>query len=633
MNPGDRYGRYQAIRLLGRGAMGEVYLARDTETQRQIALKIVYKGPDREDQEVVDAERFGAEIQKRLSGYDRRVARVNRYGEINGDLFIEMEYIEGEDLSTILGRGPVAPGFATHISIELCEMLENLTCFTTTIAGREFTGIIHGDLKPRNVRLNAQNQVKVLDFGIAKALSQTRKYTMNVFASTAYCSPERLETQNMDSHSDLWSLGVLMYQMLAGHLPFEEPTKERLERRIRSSAPPEPLAPTCPEPLGRIIFKMLARDPGRRYQSATELKEDLARFRRGDAVLAAAPEFDNDATIRTGPLPPPSGSGGAADDGTVRTMLGPAKAAPIVWPPKGQRNQTALGCMAVLAGALLVLFIFAIVQWNFWNDASRLKADLKAERVTDLNDAWNRYQALANRSHLGILLWGAKDALKKRLIAAADDVILDYRNNDAPSVGEPEWVRAKNDLARALELDPDDNQVKGRLRLCEGHLDRIYADRLRSPARQRQLNVAAAKFNEASELLKKSPDPYLGLARLYVYDMNDMDRAEDALKKADKYGHPMGKRETAQLADGYLRRGDRFWRQALGMTQNLQQEREYLDKAHDDYLHAAELYQRVGLFGDAPRNQNIAIQDEQKVEQRLNELQTRTIGSNEGLPH
>src|SRR5205807_6634484 len=153
------------------------------------------------------------------------------------------------DLSTILNRGPVTPGFATLVAIELCEMLEKLSAFTTTIGDREFAGIIHGDLKPRNIRLNQQNQVKALDFGIAKALSHTRKYTMNVFASTAYCSPERLETQSMDSHSDLWSVGVLLYQMVAGHQPFEEPTKERLDRRIRSGAPPDPLPADCPEPL------------------------------------------------------------------------------------------------------------------------------------------------------------------------------------------------------------------------------------------------------------------------------------------------------------------------------------------------------------------------------------------------
>ena len=107
MNAGDRFGRYHIIRLLGRGAMGQVYLARDTEFDREIALKLVYKGPDAEDQEVLDAERLGAELQKRLSGRDPRVVAVNRYGEVAGDLFIDMEYIEGEDLSAILARGSV----------------------------------------------------------------------------------------------------------------------------------------------------------------------------------------------------------------------------------------------------------------------------------------------------------------------------------------------------------------------------------------------------------------------------------------------------------------------------------------------------------------------------------------------
>src|SRR5229473_1491695 len=148
MNPGDDWGRYQIIRLLGRGAMGEVYLARDTESQVQIALKVVYKGPDAEDQEVLDAERLGAELQQRLSGVDRRVVIVNRHGEKDGDLFIEMEYIEGEDLSSLVSRGPLAYGFSVHIAIELCEMLENLCAFTTSIADRQFTGIVHGDLKP-----------------------------------------------------------------------------------------------------------------------------------------------------------------------------------------------------------------------------------------------------------------------------------------------------------------------------------------------------------------------------------------------------------------------------------------------------------------------------------------------------
>lgn len=632
MNPGDHYGRYQVIRLIGRGAMGEVYLARDTQTQRQVALKIVYNGPDAEDHDVVDAERLGAELQKRLSGFDRRVVLVNRYGEINGDLFIEMEYIEGEDLSTILARGPLTPGFATHIAIELCEMLENLNAFTTTIADRQFAGIVHGDLKPRNVRLNTQNQVKALDFGIAKALSHTRKATINVFASTAYCSPERIETQNMDSHSDLWSVGVLLYQMLAGRLPFDEPNKERLERRIRSSIAPLPLPASCPEPLSRVVFKMLSREQSRRYQNASDVKAELERFRRGEAVLAEAPplpgpdnpEFDSDATVRTtssAAIPPPG------DDATVRTTPRPvtSQPPPMNWPPKRQRSRNSMGCLAAFGVVFLMIFSFILIQWNFWNEADKLKSDLQTERATNLDDAWDRYQALSKRMHLGMFLWGAKSALKKRLIQAADETIGEYRNSDAPSIYEPQWIQARNTLYRGLQLDPEDNHVKGRYRLCEGHVARIDGERARGATRQKLLDTAIARFNEAAELLKKSPDPYLGLARLYVYDMIDLDRAEEALNNAEKYGHPKGRRETAQLADGYLRRADRFWKQSRGLASNPDQERDFLIKAHQDYIRSQQLYQQVGLYGDALRNQLIAVQGQQRVEQRLDELQTRTV--------
>ena len=616
MNPGDRYGQYQIIRLIGRGAMGEVFLAQDLEAGREIALKIVYNGPDQDDRDVLDAERLGAELQTRLSGVDSRVVVVNRYGEISGDLFIDMEYIDGEDLSALVSRGPVSSGFAVHVAKELCEMLENLRAFTTTIADRKFEGVVHGDLKPRNIRIDKRNQVKVLDFGIAKAITHTRKHTMNVFASTAYCSPERLETQNMDTHSDLWSVGVLLYQMIAQRPPFEEPTKERLERRIRSAQGPDPLPSSCPEPLRRVIFKMLARNPERRYQTPREAGEDLARFQKGQPVLAAqsigpSPQASSDATART--TPPVRETPG--DDRTVRSSR-PA-AAPA---PRAKRRSKLMGCFAVFGFVCLIVFGFCLMQLNFWDTAGKLKTDLQTERITNLDDAWNQYQSLNKRIHLPVFMWGARRALKNRLIAAADETISQYRNSDAPTVYQPQWVRARMNLTRALELAPDDKGIKGRLRLCEGHIDRIESNSLKASARLAHLNQAENKFDEAADLMKRRPDPYLGLASLYIYDLNDVDKAERALNKAAHYGHPMGRREIAQLADGYRRRGDQLWRQSRSLTQMPGEERSYLGKARQDYVHAEELYQKAGLFGDAARNKRQAMQSEQRVEQRLAEL-------------
>ncbi len=616
MNAGDRYGPYRIIRLIGRGAMGEVFLADDTQAHRQVALKIVYRGPEPEDREIIDAERLGAELQKRLTGVDPRVVRVNSYGEIAGDLFIDMEYVEGEDLSALIAPGALNPGFAVHVAKELCEMLENLRAFTTTIGDRQFAGVIHGDLKPRNVRIDRQNRVKVLDFGIAKALTHTRKYTTNVFASTAYCSPERLETQNMDTDSDVWSVGVLLYQMVAHKMPFDEPTKERLERRIRSVQGPDPLPASCPEPLRRIIFKMLARDPARRYQTPREVSDDLIRFQKGQPVLAVPIQpvnpRDNDATIRTSPPVREAQS----DDRTIRT---PRPAPPVL---KRRPTRRVLGCVTILGAACALIAAFSMIQLNFWDAAGNLKADLQSERLTNLDQAWARYQGLNRRPHLSVFLWGAERALRKRLVAAADETISEYRNSDAPSVYEPQWVQARNDLSRALELDPGDNGIKGRLRLCEAHIDRIDSNNLRGAARQKRLNAAEDKFDEAADLVKRWPDPYLGLASLYIYDLNDVDKAEEALKKAAHYGHPGGKRETAQLADGYRRRADQMWRQSRALTQAPGEEREYLEKARQDYMHAQDLYDRAGLFGDAVRNRLQAIQGQERVEQRLTALET-----------
>jgi hypothetical protein len=140
--------------------------------------------------------------------------------------------------------------------------------------------------------------VRVLDFGIAKALSLSRRLTRNEFGSVPYASPERLDSGEVDALSDLWSLAVMLYEMVTGLQPYHAETTERLERMIRSRIPPPPAPDPCPEPLRRILMKAMAPDAGARYQTAREFADDLIAFREGAPVKAAADE-DLDATRRT----------------------------------------------------------------------------------------------------------------------------------------------------------------------------------------------------------------------------------------------------------------------------------------------------------------------------------------------
>ena len=285
MHPRE-FGKYRIVKLLPLGGMGRVYLAVDPETNEKVALKLIDQGPDPDRQEIVEAERRGAILQARLCGVDDRIVRVIEYGDRDSYFFIEMEYVEGQDLSEILGKAPLGVPFAARIGRDLCDVLQHAHTFSAEIEGHQYHGIVHGDIKPRNIRITPDGQVKVLDFGIAKALSLTRKFTTNLFGSSQYSSPERLNTGDVDIASDLWSVGVVLYEIVTGKPYFQGEPSAKLDQAIRNYSSLRPLPESLPSPFAAILRKALAVNPSRRYQSASEFAADLNAFLDGRPTVA-----------------------------------------------------------------------------------------------------------------------------------------------------------------------------------------------------------------------------------------------------------------------------------------------------------------------------------------------------------
>ena len=171
--------------------------------------------------------------------------------------------------------------------------------------------------------------------------------------------------------------------------------------------------------------------------------------------------------------------------------------------------------------------------------ASNWRARLKPNSLPISTRSGHRWTELSKGNPSSFLLHGPRKVVKQKFVAAADHVIDTYRNNESQLVYEKEWERARTMAARALAVDPEDT-VRGKLRLCEGHLARINGTSHRSA---QELNLAVEKFNEAQRLLPKSPDPELGLARVYVYGLKDIDKGYDALQQAQKRGYTLGNRE------------------------------------------------------------------------------------------
>jgi serine/threonine-protein kinase len=321
----DTSAGYLQPELLG-GGMSRVYRAIRRRDGRVVAVKSVGLASD----DVARAERRGAELQRQFHAVEPRVPDVLEISAGAHELLIEMEYIDGEDLSTVLrSRGRFAPNDAVEVAAALADVLDRAHQFVATADGETFRGIVHGDLKPRNIRVCALAEachddartlaarVRVLDFGVAKGIRGGAGETRNVFGSAPYMSPERLIDGHVSTTSDCWSLGVVLCELLTGTPPYHGSERDVL-RQIESGPPALP--PDCPADLVAIVHRLLARDLPARMTSAGEARDALLRWREttrrtepvgtggAGALLDANPTRRTDAGIAQAPTMPVSGA-------------------------------------------------------------------------------------------------------------------------------------------------------------------------------------------------------------------------------------------------------------------------------------------------------------------------------------
>ncbi|HVP00502.1 MAG TPA: protein kinase [Bryobacteraceae bacterium] len=274
---------YRILSTLGQGGMGEVFLAEDTTLHRKVALKVLLPEVARDSDKL---KRFLQEARAASALSHPNAAHIYEIGEENGRHFLAMEYIEGETLEKKLAGEPMPVAPIVAIAAQVADALDSAHA----------RGIVHRDIKPANLIIDPRGHVKVLDFGLAKILptaseahASTQDETITsggvVLGTVSYMSPEQALGRDVDQRSDLFSVGVVLYQMASGKLPFTAASAQETLARILQS-PPESLCRLnyeLPEEFERIVKKCLEKDRERRYQSARELLVDLRNLERAPA--------------------------------------------------------------------------------------------------------------------------------------------------------------------------------------------------------------------------------------------------------------------------------------------------------------------------------------------------------------
>jgi hypothetical protein len=605
---------------IGRGQFGTVFRARRRCDGRITALKVILHGGEH-GASTIAAERHGAILQQAFASEYGMVPEVFEHGPDGDDFYIAMELVEGPSLEELLRNGALPYDEAVNHAMWLCDFLDRAHGFSATIEHRPYR-LLHNDLKPAHLKIPAAGERKVLDFGMAKVLEEARDLATDVGRTMAYAAPERLRSERVNVHADFWSLGVMLYEMVAGHRPYPKLEDPRLRRQLYSAitgnAPRAPLPPDCPIHLQAIIHRLLALQPAHRYQKADEIHADLERYVRGETPDATAYYVTPETT------PVTRSAGVAVLEARAVALTEPRSAAPPVLPtdpvpaspplPTAPTVATPPAAPAIpvraaaprsllrrLAGAAATVIFVGLVTTEgvAWLFAERFRSTIPAMDERTVTSSRDAYDAVERWSLLDIGLGlRVNGSLLSALRTIGDRVIADYRR-EVPTMGPEEWKQAQAAFGWARVLSPRDGSLLAKQLTADAHVRRLAAQRTR-PLNSSMAQAAVARFRDAAAADPKAFDPYVGMAVTQLYMLADVDGAIQSLQAAVARCYTISRRDTALLGDAHLRRGQLGRKRAALLTGD--QRQTALEKARTDFEGCVTSFEQIVEFGNAAKH-------------------------------